>query len=172
MNELALVAVDAAGNISETRSVVITFDDTAPGSVPLTVTNGGDGVTAQLNWQTYDVSQNGNDIARYRIYHSGQPFTTVSDAQVQTIAVIDNHQIQHYQAEGLRKNALHYFAVVAEDQQGQAIENVEAVAITLEDQQAPEEITALTIVSEANDLYLHWSPSINTRVIYRAIVFM
>ncbi|BBO91770.1 hypothetical protein DSCOOX_49500 [Desulfosarcina ovata subsp. ovata] len=156
-NTLAFVASDRAGNSSEAVSVVIEYDDVAPDAVTtLTVNGQGSGTTAALNWTGYDEAAHG-DIAGYRIYwQEGASFSDVAGMTVRQTVSVGTFTAT---ATGLTKGATVWFTVVAVDKMGNLNTAVTPVSATLEDIQAPENVTGLTVDAQADSLTFSWTAS-------------
>ena len=156
-NSFSFTVRDRAGNSSEAAVVTIVFDDIAPDPVTtLSVDGAGSGTEAALNWSGYDESVHG-DVTAYRIYwQEGAGFSDVSSMTVQATVPAG---IFTYNATGMAKGATVYFAVAAVDVMGNSDSAVTAVAATLSDVEAPEDVTGLAVVSLADRLTLSWTAS-------------
>ncbi|MCU7905837.1 MAG: hypothetical protein KZQ76_08255 [Candidatus Thiodiazotropha sp. (ex Epidulcina cf. delphinae)] len=154
LNTLTFTARDRAGNVSAPAVAEVTFDDTAPGPVTLSVTHPGDGVTLQLDWRSYDEAANGNDIASYALYIETAPYTSVAAL---TPAATLAAGVQQHSAQGLTRNQTYYLAVVAVDAQDNRSDSVTPLSATPADTTPPREVRGLSIVPTATSLQLSWN---------------
>ncbi|MFH2093258.1 MAG: right-handed parallel beta-helix repeat-containing protein, partial [Pseudomonadota bacterium] len=158
-NTFAFKAVDRAGNESDPVSVDIFFDDTPPLAVDsLSINPDGNGTSVMLNWTEYDESVHG-DIAAYRIY--AQPSTFSSVAGLTPYATIEAGYFEA-KVEGLTRNTPYFFAVVALDDAGNALETVTPVTATPKDINPPLDVTNLSVQCFEDRLILNWQHSANT----------
>ncbi len=153
-NALAFSARDRAGNESLPTNVGIVFDNSAPGAVTPVASNNGNGTHITLDWQDYDEVANGNDIDSYHIYSSTADFSDTGAAAL--VATVSGGQKQLEIGE-LNRSTTYYLAVVAEDTMGNAITAVTPVVITTQDQQAPAEVSAVQVTSQADRLSIAWT---------------
>lgn len=158
INTLAFVARDRAGNISEPNAVQVTYDDVAPGTVPLTANGDDNGTRVFLNWQAYDEATNGEDIRFYTVYQNGTDFT---DANAATAAGVTQAGQKTFTVTGLTRGQAYYFAVVATDRQGNANTTVSALQVTVHDVNPPPDVTGVQVQAFTDHLFLSWTGSAN-----------
>lgn len=159
LNTLSFTLRDRAGNTSAPTVVEITYDDTAPGPVTLSVANPGNGISLVLDWNSYDEAANGNDIASYAVYIETTPFTSVTTLTPSATQTAGNKQ---YTAQGLVRNQSYYLAVVAVDSQNNRLDNVTPVTATTVDNSPPGEVTGLNVVPTATSLQMSWNAPTDT----------
>ncbi|MEW8183743.1 MAG: fibronectin type III domain-containing protein [Candidatus Thiodiazotropha endolucinida] len=159
LNTLSFTVRDRAGNTSAPTVVEITYDDTAPGPVTLSVTNPGDGISLLLDWNSYDEAANGNDIASYAVYIETTPFTSVAALTPSATQTAGNKQ---YTAQGLVRNQSYHLAVVAVDSQNNRLDSVTPVTATTADNSPPGEVTGLNVVPTATSLQMSWNAPADT----------
>ncbi|WP_275100433.1 right-handed parallel beta-helix repeat-containing protein, partial [Sedimenticola hydrogenitrophicus] len=168
LNTLSFTARDQAGNESVPSVVRITFDNTAPGPVPVTADGVGDGTRVTLDWSGYDEVANGNDIQHYTVYIAAAPFANTAAATALTTVPAGQRS---YTADGLERGQAYYFAVVASDTLNNAVSSVTPVSVTPADSVAPAEVTNLQVDSFADRLTVNWTASGDTDVAgYRVYV--
>ena len=153
VNNFTIQARDVAGNESLTESFSITFDDTAPGQVSVSVNGEGEGTTATIDWSSYNEAENGNDIKQYLVYASLNPYQNISDASL--IATLPQGSTS-YTATGLQREATYYFAVVAQDSLDNFDPQVLASAVTLSDTQAPANPVGISVESSESSATISW----------------
>ncbi|PUB87479.1 MAG: hypothetical protein DBP00_09010 [gamma proteobacterium symbiont of Ctena orbiculata] len=159
LNSLSFTLRDRAGNVSAPTLVEITYDDTAPGPVTLSVTSPGDGISLLLDWSGYDEVANGNDIANYAIYVETTPFTSVAAL---IPSATQSAGIKQYTATGLARNQSYYLAVVAVDTQNNSLDNVTPVTAATTDNNPPGEVTGLRVTPTATSLHISWNAPVDT----------
>lgn len=159
LNNFSIKARDRATNASVAATASITFDDSAPGAVAITVNGIGDGTQAVIDWSSYDEVTNGNDIQHYRVYIHGSHFTNASEA---TLINTLPQGTKSYTAQGLVRGQTYYFAVVATDTFGNANLNVTPVSVATADTTEPEDVTNLRVDSLSDQLIIRWTASTNS----------
>ena len=159
LNDFSIKARDRASNTSLETTASITFDDSAPGSVVITVNGIGDGTQAVIDWSDYDEVANGNDIQHYRVYIHGSYFTHTSEATPRETLP---QGTKSYTAQGLNRGQTYYFAVVATDTFDNANLNVTPESVATTDDTAPEDVTNLHVDSFSNQLVVKWTASANS----------
>ena len=162
-NTFSIIIRDEAGNESEPVDIIVAYDNTAPSAVMAVANAEGDGTSIILNWSGYNEADNGGDIAVYRIYQSDQPFSDITAADVVEVGAVNQGGAKEYKVTGLTRELETYFAVVAEDQQQQKITQVTSLAVTPIDNQAPEDITGLRIISAKESAEIIFMASENTK---------
>ena len=158
-NIFVFKAMDRAGNESDPVSIEIFFDDTPPLPVDNLIINpDGNGRSVILNWIGYDESIHG-DIAAYRIYAQLSTFSSVAGLTPYATIEAGNFETT---VENLTRNTPYFFAVVAVDDAGNALETVTPVTATPNDTLAPENATGLYVQCFENKLVLNWQHSTDT----------
>ena len=148
-NQFVFAAKDRAGNQSGDVTVEIVYDDIPPLAVDTLTANGqGDGMTVVLDWTGYDESLHG-DIASYRIYYETSSFT---DVTTHTIRGTVPAGAFTYTVLNLTKGTTYWFAVVAVDVMGNALNTVTPVTCVPTDIVPPEDVTNLNVQSFENKL--------------------
>ncbi|MEH0019208.1 MAG: right-handed parallel beta-helix repeat-containing protein [Desulfobacter sp.] len=156
LNTFTFTLRDRAGNSSEPGIATIRFDDTPPPAVSgLTLAPEGDGTTVSLDWQGYDESLHG-DIAAYRIYAETSAFTSVSGLTARKTVGAGTFETS---VDNLARRTVHWFAVVAVDHTGNALETVTPASAEPVDVVAPENPTGLGIQSFTDRLVLNFTSS-------------
>ncbi|MGD9612418.1 MAG: Ig-like domain-containing protein, partial [Kiritimatiellia bacterium] len=158
LNSLSYTVRDAAGNVSPATVVEIVYDNTAPDPVIATADGRRNGLTAKLDWPTYDEAANGGDIAQYRVYRATAAFADIGSA-TQVGAV--NAGVKTYLASNLTRAATYHFAVVAVDQQNQFRTDVTSVPVTTEDVVAPADPASLSFDCFRSNLVVRWTAPAN-----------
>ncbi|MCG8637232.1 MAG: fibronectin type III domain-containing protein, partial [Desulfobacterales bacterium] len=154
-NSLVLFARDAAGNQSTEVTDTIIYDETAPLPVTnLTADGNHTGSMVSLDWTGYQEAVQG-DVASYRVYASPSLFTQVSGL---TPAGTVQAGTFTYTVQGLSKNTLYYFAVVAVDTKGNANNSVTPVSAVPSDIIPPDEVANLKCTSFKDQLVFTWDP--------------
>ncbi|MFH1613961.1 MAG: CARDB domain-containing protein, partial [Planctomycetota bacterium] len=155
-NTFSFTAQDRAENQSPSESVEIIFDDIPPTAVTtLTVNGQGNGTTIILNWTGYDESAHG-DIDYYRIYLESAPFTDVSGL---TVFATESAGAFTHTVPNLTKGNTYYFAVVAVDLMGNALNSVTSVSGVPSDIFPPPDVTNLSVQSFETGLIFTWTHS-------------
>ncbi|MCP4171099.1 MAG: hypothetical protein GY758_10050 [Fuerstiella sp.] len=158
-NLFVLTAQDRAGNLSETVTFSIVYDDSPPPPVnTLTADGQGDGTVVVLNWGGYDESVR-RPVASYRIYAETSDFTDVSALTEHGTADAGTFS---FAAENLDRNTTYWFAVTAADSTGRADTSVTTVSAAAEDTVGPEDITGLLARCFADRLEFSWNHSADT----------
>ncbi|MGA1825861.1 MAG: LamG-like jellyroll fold domain-containing protein, partial [bacterium] len=146
---------------SEVVTATIMVDTTAPPEVDtLSVTPSDDGTSVSLDWSGYDESGAG-DIASYRIYAETSLITNVSGLIEKASVSVGQFT---YEVQGLERDTLYYFVIVAVDTSGNVIETVTIppASCMTTDIQAPEDVTNLQVESFKNRLVFFWELATNT----------
>ncbi|UUY07323.1 hypothetical protein LRS11_16035 [Pseudomonas sp. J452] len=157
-NRLSFRQYDQAGNYSPLSEALIRFDNQAPGPVSILADPKGSGTEVKLSWSGYNEADNGNDIQQYRVYSAAAAFSNI--AQAQQVANT-NAGIKQITLKNLPRDQQAFFAVVAVDKQGLLNPQVQAVAATPDDVQAPEIPVSLQVETGAEHLLLNWQASAN-----------
>ncbi len=158
-NDLILYSKDAAGNQSTSISSSIQYDETAPLPVSTLTADGNQtGQVVKLNWSGYNESLQG-DISHYRIYYEETLFTQLTGLTPKTTVPKGNF---NYTVDGLQKGTRYFFAVVAEDTKGNALNSVTPVTATPLDTVAPENPSNLTIECFDDRLIFSWTHSLDS----------
>lgn len=159
LNEFSFSALDRAGNESQTTLVAIFFDDTPPLAVEtLTINPDGNGTSILLNWDGYDETFHG-DIASYRVYVQDTFFTTITGL---TPFSTVNAGTFTAKVNNLTRNTTYYFAVVAVDHAGNALESVSAVKVVPNDIDPPKNPGKIHADCFKDTLVFHWQPAADT----------
>ncbi len=138
---------------------------TTSGYAPARVTNlsidgVGDGKSAVLDWDGYTDPLN-TVIDRFEIYQYGSTFDKL-DYEDPVADPVKVGQVEGdvftYQAVDLQRGNTYYFAVVPVDEfNNYYTDGLTSVTGTLTDEQAPGEVTDITVVSGANQLTFNWT---------------
>ncbi|TAL18393.1 hypothetical protein EPN96_01085, partial [bacterium] len=157
VNAFIVEAMDAAGNVSESVTVTILFDNTAPPQVEFSANGAGSGTEAVLSWSAYDEQLHG-DILRYDIYSQTQSFTSIEgQSPVKSVAA----GTKQATVSGLSRGGTYFFAVVAVDQSLNLNPAVIPVQVSLSDVKPAEDVTNLAVTSLDGALLYRWSSSAN-----------
>ncbi|SCY35580.1 RHS repeat-associated core domain-containing protein [Desulfoluna spongiiphila] len=156
-NSFAFSSKDRAGNVSETTTVLIRFDDVAPPALAsgiLKADGKGIGTVVLLDWRGYNESLHG-DVASYRIYLSeaGQFSNVTGMTPVDTVSA---GRFLH-SVSGLTKGVTYHFAVVPVDRMGNVDPQVHAVAAVPQDTIPPRDVSVLSVTSNASSLLFTWA---------------
>ena len=158
-NTFEFALEDRAGNISETASADIYFDDTPPQAVDtLTLDPQGNGTTVTLDWTGFDESLHG-DVTGYRIYAEPAVFTSVTG--LSAVNTIDAGTFTTT-VTGLDRNTPYWFAVIAVDTAGNAMDEATPATTTPVDVIAPENPASLTVQPFETSIILGFTPSQNS----------
>jgi RHS repeat-associated protein len=154
-NLLSIHSRDRAGSQSTPVTAVILYDDISPLPVPVTADGSGAGTTVTLDWSGYD-EQGQEDVARYHIYAQMYLYT-----QVVTLTPVTTVPAGTFgtMVTGLTAGEDYYFAVVAEDVNGNLNTSVTPVHAVPTDTIAPEDVTDLAVQCQETALIFYWTHS-------------
>jgi RHS repeat-associated protein len=153
-NTLVFTAVDRAGNESQALTVQIVCDDIAPPAVDTLAVNGsGIGTTVILDWTGYNEALHG-DVDYYRIYVETFPFSTVEG--LTPVATVDVGTFT-FTVTGLTKGTTYWFAVVAVDVMGNALDLVTSMSGMPVDTVPPADVTDLQVTCYEDRLVFSWT---------------
>jgi RHS repeat-associated protein len=153
-NILVFMAVDRAGNESAALTVEIVYDDIAPPAVDTLRVNGsGSGTTVILDWTGYNEALHG-DVDYYRIYVETFPFSTVEG--LSPAAMVEAGTFT-YVVTGLTKGTTYWFAVVAVDVMGNALDTVTSLSGVPVDTVPPANVTNLQVACYEDRLVFSWT---------------
>jgi RHS repeat-associated protein len=153
-NVLVFMAVDRSGNESPALTVEIVYDDIAPPAVaPLMVNGNGIGTTVTLDWTGYNEALHG-DVDYYRIYVETFPFNTVEG--LTPVAMVDAGTFT-YTVRDLTKGTAYWFAVVAVDVMGNALDLVTSLSGVPVDTVPPANVTSLQVACYEDRLVFSWT---------------
>jgi len=158
VNTLSYTLQDQAGNTSEPAIAQITFDNTPPGAVAITVNPNGNGKELTLDWSGYNVAANGNDIAAYKVYLSTINYSSVS--QMTPVRTLGSNT-KWVTLTNLTRNQRYYLSVVAQDQSGLSIASVSPISAIPIDTKAPSGLANLVVIADLTNLSLSWRPATN-----------
>ena len=155
LNDITLLARDFSGNESESITTQVTFNDTAPGEVPFSLSSNADGLSVVLAWDGFDEFANGADIADYLIYLSDQPFTELSaDNLVETVSNGSRTTVVN----GLELGQTYFATVVARDDAGNISSSFSVESVTTFDTFMPQNARLLQAQVVADDSFeLTWA---------------
>ncbi|RLC32219.1 MAG: hypothetical protein DRH37_01180, partial [Deltaproteobacteria bacterium] len=167
-NVLAIVSRDRAGNESSAVTATIVYDDVSPLPVALTANGNGVGTTVLLDWSGYDEAGQ-EDVAFYHIYMDTALFTQVGGMTPVTTLPAGTFTDT---VTGLETGTTYWFAVVAEDENGNALTSVTPVSAVPTDTVPPVfsgldwiDVDVSEAVSEGDQYVFHFSEAMDTSVI-------
>ena len=167
-NVLSVSAKDRAGNESPTAGATIIYDDIAPKPVTLSADASGIGTTVALDWTGYDEAGQ-EDVASYHVYVDTGLFTQLGN--LTPVATLPAGTFT-YEMTGLVTGTQYYFAVVAEDTNGNAATSATPISATPIDTVPPEftgldwvDLDTSEAVSEGDQYIFHFSEAMYAGVI-------
>ncbi|MBW2108670.1 MAG: hypothetical protein JRI36_08410, partial [Deltaproteobacteria bacterium] len=167
-NVLSITTKDRAGNESPPATGTIVYDDVAPLPVTLTADGNGIGTTVHLDWSGYDEAGQ-EDVASYHIYMDTSLFTQVGSMTPLTTLPAGTFT---YDVTGLMTGTAYYFAVVAEDENGNALSSVTPVSAIPTDTVPPVfsgldwiDVDASEAVNVGDQYIFHFSEAMDVSVI-------
>ena len=168
VNLLSVKTKDRAGNESPAAGATIVYDDIAPIPVTLSADGSGIGTTVTLDWTGYDEAGQ-EDVASYHVYVDTGLFTQVGS--MSPVATLPAGTFT-YEVSGLVTGTQYYFAVVAEDTNGNAATSATPLSATPADTVPPEfsgldwvDVDASEAVSVGDQYVFHFSEAMDTGVI-------
>jgi len=156
-NHIAVTCRDRAGNISESVTALIVYDDVSPYPVSVNADGNGTGTAVELDWNGYD-EEGQEDVASYHVYMDTSLFTQVGS--MSPVATLPAGTFV-YTVNGLETGTTYWFAVVAEDENGNALISVTPVSAVPADKEAPEEIANPAIQHGETTIGLSWTPPVS-----------